>query len=829
MGNKKRVSPLILWIEIILTTLVVSIFMFVTLDSVSSEANQFCIDTENDYDILKAKYLSAFKGIMIHVYHEIEKGQPSFDEMNSWLQDHEEDFSSVFNKTSDGSMVYDGLALTYPNGYNIDGSVKLGYAHSWKYGDYSSYDPGTRFWYQEAQKANGEVMVVAPYTAYLAGTDWIADDQKIEISVVQKYNENISVDLDLKIYEINSILADRKTAYSNMSAILFDKDGFIISSTISDLYVHKVGYVDETMTPSLNKALLDLNNHEKKLHIVFVNSEIQVFYSVTDSESNTYCIMISFWNMFLKKFLLFFLVYFILIAIEIVTYFKNAKSFENMAERDETIKEIGSAAFSTQIYIDTRNLKCHVEGRGKESLKTNDYRDIYRYYANCVIADADRHEIASIFAPEVLYQSENSGIITRKYSFGFPQNDGSRSRFVLEISLFVSKINSAETAVILINDVTDKERDQAQLAKSIAHHYADVFIGSIDNPYLDAIKTDIYYESVIDSGTSAPQVHALYAERFIKEEYQKPYLLLTAVKTIKDRLEKNDGYSLTVELKDGHFYTVRIIRSEGFISNHRYILFVENADEQMYKQQELENALNEANEAMKAKTDFLSRMSHDIRTPMNGIIGMTHIAKEQENPERTREALDKIDTSSKFLLSLVNDILDMARVDSGKIVFHNEPYFEKDFQGYMEAVIKPLCETKNQTLIFNSESIKGCIPLVDIMRTNQIYFNLLSNAVKFTPDGGTITVSIKDDITLNDKLLITTTISDNGIGMSEEFQKHLFEPFAQENRSDVATNRGTGLGLPIVKKLLIPWADPSLLTQSLMKARLSLFLSPTII
>jgi len=205
--------------------------------------------------------------------------------------------------------------------------------------------------------------------------------------------------------------------------------------------------------------------------------------------------------------------------------------------------------------------------------------------------------------------------------------------------------------------------------------------------------------------------------------------------------------------------------------------------------------------ANSAKSEFLSRMSHDIRTPMNGIIGMTYLAKKQMNPEETDKCLDKINTSSQFLLGLINDVLDMSKAESGKVTLILEPYHYDEFAEYLNSIILPLCESKNQTFKIKAETIKGVVLLGDKLRLNQIVFNLLSNAIKFTPEGGNITICLKEKITPDNKLDMTLKVIDNGIGMSEEFQKVLFDPFSQEYRNDISESRGTGLGLAITKKM----------------------------
>ena len=195
-------------------------------------------------------------------------------------------------------------------------------------------------------------------------------------------------------------------------------------------------------------------------------------------------------------------------------------------------------------------------------------------------------------------------------------------------------------------------------------------------------------------------------------------------------------------------------------------------------------------------------MSYDIRTPLNGIIGMTRIAQGQDNNPKTTDCLNKIDLSSKFLLGLVNEILDLSKAESGKLELHPEPYYADDFKDYINAVIRPLCDSKQQQLVFELQTLPNVVPKLDILHINQVYFNLLSNAVKFTPVGGAIYVTIKEVLTPGNKDQLTVSVRDTGHGMSEEFQKVIFEPFTQERRNDNSAQRGTGLGLAIAKKII---------------------------
>ena len=220
------------------------------------------------------------------------------------------------------------------------------------------------------------------------------------------------------------------------------------------------------------------------------------------------------------------------------------------------------------------------------------------------------------------------------------------------------------------------------------------------------------------------------------------------------------------------------------------------------KNKELEVVAKKAEAAAEAKSEFLSRMSHDIRTPMNAIIGLTHLAKSEDDMQKIKEYLYKIDSSSKFLLGLINDILDLSKIENGEMTLNEGPFTAEEFKDSIKTVIKPLIDIN---FVFEMKSNVECIN-VDRLRFSQIFFNLLSNAAKFTPKGGTIEfvserIEDKDDIE-EGKIGLRMYVRDNGIGMSEEFQKYMYNPFIQE-RSEIGDKvRGTGLGLPIVKSLV---------------------------
>lgn len=210
-----------------------------------------------------------------------------------------------------------------------------------------------------------------------------------------------------------------------------------------------------------------------------------------------------------------------------------------------------------------------------------------------------------------------------------------------------------------------------------------------------------------------------------------------------------------------------------------------------------------AETANQAKTQFLSDMSHDIRTPMNAIINMTRIAREDYTGISHGNLLDdlqKIETASDFLMGLINDILDMSRIENGKMELHPEVYDQEEYWNYIECIFYPLCQQKG--LEFKIEKGDPVRPVyVDKIRFNQIFFNILSNAVKYTPKGGTIVYREEQCVSTAGHLACNFEIIDTGCGMSEEFQQRMLLPFERENDRGGAYN-GTGLGLAIVKNIV---------------------------
>ena len=235
---------------------------------------------------------------------------------------------------------------------------------------------------------------------------------------------------------------------------------------------------------------------------------------------------------------------------------------------------------------------------------------------------------------------------------------------------------------------------------------------------------------------------------------------------------------------------------------YTYYVYQKSKAEEQKQKQLLMTAAEEANAANKAKSAFLLSISHDIRTPMNAIIGFTNIALHQNTVSDIHDSLEKVQKSSNHLLSLLNDVLDFSRIESGKVTISPEPVDIIQLTDNVQAIMNGLLYNRDLKFEVHREGLKNPYVLADVLRIREVLVNLLGNAVKFTKDGGEITLDISSYPGADEKHVITRyVVRDNGIGMSEEFKKKLFDPFSQEDYANARTlYKETGLGMAITKK-----------------------------
>ena len=242
----------------------------------------------------------------------------------------------------------------------------------------------------------------------------------------------------------------------------------------------------------------------------------------------------------------------------------------------------------------------------------------------------------------------------------------------------------------------------------------------------------------------------------------------------------------------------------GIVSFGLLALFIFDLAVMLYFNKRLQVTAKEAELASRAKTDFLSTMSHDIRTPMNAIIGLTTITeKNLDNKKQVEENLRKITLASNHLLTLINDILDISKVESGKLNLSPQSFSIVETVENLVNISQPMIKENNIDFNFRTSRMEKEYLYADQLRLNQIYINILSNAIKYTEPGGSVSVDMKEEESQKEGCVrLTYIVADTGIGMSPEYMEHLYQPFSRQTDSRVNSIQGTGLGLAITKQMV---------------------------
>ena len=358
--------------------------------------------------------------------------------------------------------------------------------------------------------------------------------------------------------------------------------------------------------------------------------------------------------------------------------------------------------------------------------------------------------------------------------------------------------------------------EQLAIANALSRDLLTVYKLDMQAGSVVALKTDEYMPSGMDwaSGKAFPYTEALhrYIDEWIldedKSELKESLSLERLRKELSDSYEYTGNYRARLKGEIHNFQFVCVAYRTEDQATPRALIGFRNIDEIIYKEQKqkaaLEDALHMAQAANEAKTAFLSSMSHDIRTPMNAIIGfLTLMRDEADHPEAVREYIERIDSASQHLLSLINDVLDMNKIESGSTTLSLAEMDLADVIAEINSIIQPQAKAKNQNFeIFvshlNFEHLLG-----DKMRINQILINLLSNSVKYTPENGTVEMRVEElPQVMSNYSRIRFTVRDNGLGMSEDYLKVIFDPFTREDTKVTHEIQGTGLGMAITKRLV---------------------------
>ena len=458
--------------------------------------------------------------------------------------------------------------------------------------------------------------------------------------------------------------------------------------------------------------------------------------------------------------------------------------------------------------------------RLKKLLELKDYEQVLSRYIDNFVVPEDRERLREYLKFDVLLERvPDIGL----YKLGYKRiMKGVISYYEMNVAKTTDN-NGQIIFIIGLRDVDDvirrqlkqsrKMEMQREIIEGLGSEYYSVLLV---NPRTDKVTT---YRAEDDEGRSiAEYFHKHgncwskglqgYADELVSDSSRSEFMEKLSLEHI--RSDKED-YSLTYEklTNDGVIYLqvkVSFVNEKdgGLVA----VVGTRNVDDLIKKERQQEVALraafDAAEAASRAKTEFLSNMSHDIRTPLNGIIGMTAIAAAHINDmERVQDSLQKITQASKHLLSLINEVLDMSKIESGKVELVEEEFNISDLIDNLITMISPQIETYHHEFSVAISGVNHEAVIGDSLRIQKIFMNLMGNAVKFTPPGGKIKLSISEKPSAQPKFgCFEFVFEDNGIGMNEDFLEQIFDPFSRAEDERVNRIQGTGLGLAISRNIV---------------------------
>ncbi len=354
------------------------------------------------------------------------------------------------------------------------------------------------------------------------------------------------------------------------------------------------------------------------------------------------------------------------------------------------------------------------------------------------------------------------------------------------------------------------EKEHAEVVNSLATIYSTIFRADIITHEYEILNSVPLMEKIAASKGNFDDVKETIIESFIEPEFRQQLREFLDLNTLANRFENVNTLTMDYKAPTGQWMQARFIvkrrDKNGRAVEALYVAHdITNEKTKDLKQQEfLRQALAAAEQANKAKTTFLNNMSHDIRTPMNAIIGFTSLAQTHlDNHAQVEDYLCKISTSSNHLLSLINNILDMSRIESGTVKLDEKAVHIPNLLYDLKAMVQSLVDSKNLNLFIDTQDVVHEDVLTDKMRLNQVLLNIVGNAIKFTQPGGDIIIRlIEKPCSLKHYSTYEFSVKDTGIGMSKEFVGHIFDAFSREYSSTVSGIQGTGLGMAITKNIV---------------------------
>lgn len=445
-----------------------------------------------------------------------------------------------------------------------------------------------------------------------------------------------------------------------------------------------------------------------------------------------------------------------------------------------------------------------------------------KYYYEHYIVQESAPDFLEIFSADALMEALR---IQKRVIYRFRAKPNRSGQQYFEVQ--VARVQAGECSEVVmgfryIDDLMGiQEYQKTKLEDALAEaRLNNEIISSISKIYWMIYRLDLV-NGIYEEVSAGEEMHRLTGksgnitemlretvDNVIASEYQDIMRVFLDVSTLSDRMMNKETISREYLATDGIWYMARFIvkkrDEQRRVTNVLYLVIeIDGQKRQALKyQEELRVAAEEAKRANIAKTDFLRRMSHDIRTPINGILGMLQVAEHfSDNTEKLHECRKKMKASAEYLLNLVNSVLDMNKLESGKLLPQENPFDFRDILRDIDNLVGTQAIEKGIKLKFSKHNVTHHYLIGSPLYLRQIFMNIGTNAVKYTESGGVIDVSF-EEIPINDEMsLYRLTVKDTGIGISDEFKDHIFEAFAQEESGMVEAKQGTGLGMAICKQL----------------------------
>ncbi len=354
---------------------------------------------------------------------------------------------SEFQEAFGGDEIYDGIAFTY----------KGGYAHSWNYGDYSNYDASTRPWYQQAQQADGQATIVAPYVTYL-DPSYLTDDGYILMSIAQKYNDEISFDLDLKIKEISNLLAAREMPYAGEKIFLYDPQGYILTSTAQQDFAHNVYQPDSIVSEELSAALLATQKSPENLLIKKVDGEIKLVYIREDQQGNYICVLVPFIQVFIHEFFNILIITLLLILLEAFLYYWYLRNDREYMWRDMRLCRVADATYMERLYVDLKKMQFSGNDLARKNSKNSSYASLFELLKSRLVHPEDASELEAFLGEDAVreWKEETLTLLSKRFFMRMQDKEtGTFKEKTIEISKMKFTCDGTPTMCIAMRDAAE--------------------------------------------------------------------------------------------------------------------------------------------------------------------------------------------------------------------------------------------------------------------------------------------------------------------------------------------------------------------------------------